>query len=345
MVDPGAPDPSVTTGPDRRRRGMANEFDVIVIGGGLAGLAAGATAAAQGATAVVLEAHRPGGRARTTERQGFVFNHGGHALYAGGPGMAVLQSLGVRPTGAKPPLHRYQLLLDGRLELAPTGPGSVLRTRAVGSRSKGQLACLLGLLPRLAPDRLSMTSVVDWLADRELRADAEAVVRALIRLGDLRSDLDELGADSAVAQLQIAAKTGVLYLDGGWAQLMTGLSRSVEVRLPTQVRVIDDAGAAGFVVDTDLGRLRAGSVVVATGTPDAVHALLPGAPSWAGLGRPVTAACIDAGVRRIPAPGYVLGVDEPLYATTQSLPARNTFTEPVCMTRMSSRRAFWPACW
>ena len=40
------------------------------------------------------------------------------------------------------------------------------------------------------------------------------------------------------------------------------------------------------------------------------------------LGRPVIAACLDVGVDMIPTPGYVLGIDEPLYATTQSPPAR-----------------------
>ena len=49
---------------------MDNEFDVVVAGAGLAGLAAAATAARGGARTLVLEAHRPGGRARTTERGG-----------------------------------------------------------------------------------------------------------------------------------------------------------------------------------------------------------------------------------------------------------------------------------
>jgi hypothetical protein len=40
------------------------------------------------------------------------------------------------------------------------------------------------------------------------------------------------------------------------------------------------------------------------------------------LGEPLTAACLDVGVARVPSPGYVLGVDEPLYGTTQSPPAR-----------------------
>ena len=36
----------------------------------------------------------------------------------------------------------------------------------------------------------------------------------------------------------------------------------------------------------------------------------------------MTAACLDAGLRRVPDPGYVLGVDIPAYVSVQSPPAR-----------------------
>ena len=72
---------------------MRADWDVIVIGAGLAGLAAGATATQAGAATLVLEAHVPGGRARVTTRDGFVFNRGVHALSQGGAGREVLRRL------------------------------------------------------------------------------------------------------------------------------------------------------------------------------------------------------------------------------------------------------------
>jgi phytoene dehydrogenase-like protein len=66
------------------------DVDVVVVGGGLAGLTAAATARAAGASVVVLDAHEPGGRAQVTERDGFTFNRGAHALYLGGEAAAVL---------------------------------------------------------------------------------------------------------------------------------------------------------------------------------------------------------------------------------------------------------------
>jgi phytoene dehydrogenase-like protein len=138
---------------------MSTNWDVIVIGGGLAGLTAGATAARTGRRVLVLEAHQPGGRARTVERDGFVLNMGGHALYAGGPGVGVLRQLGIVPQGAPPPLARYRAVAGGRDHVLPTDVASLLHTGALGRRSKLQLAKLLALLPRLKPDRYAHTSV------------------------------------------------------------------------------------------------------------------------------------------------------------------------------------------
>lgn len=142
---------------------MDTNWDVVVIGAGLAGLAAGRTAAAGGASTIVLEAHQPGGRARTTDKGPYAFNMGPHALYIGGPGTAVLRSLGIEPDGVPSPFLSYRLLKDGELHVVPSGPASLMRTTAMGKASKVQFARLLGLLPMLRPARLAETSVRAWL--------------------------------------------------------------------------------------------------------------------------------------------------------------------------------------
>jgi phytoene dehydrogenase-like protein len=332
----------VTPGPGapERRPGMDLHTDIAVVGGGLGGLTAAATASRGGATTLVLEAHLPGGRARTTERDGFVWNLSSHALYCGGPGGAALASLGIVPIGAAPPLARYLGSSEGALHRLPTRPGPLLRTRLLGARSKARLAGVLGRLPRMSPSALEGTSTRAWLEGLDLRTDADAVVRALLRLGTYRADVDRLGADAALAQMQLASSGGVLYLDGGWAQLTAALSDGFHVRTSAPVGSIVPA-AGRFEIACGEDRVIARHVVVAAGSPAATRALLPDPPDWSDLDGTVTAACLDLGVRRPPQPGYVLGIDTPLYATTQGLPARQAPNRQVVVAvlRCSARSA------
>ncbi len=201
-----------------------------MVGAGLAGLTAATTARQAGLPVIVLEAHAPGGRAKTTEREGFTLNMGAHALYRGGPGMAVLTSLGIVPDGVAPPLADYQALVGDRRHALPAGPSSLLRTGALGARSKAQLIRVLGRLPRVRSHELAHISVTEWLAGQRLRPDADPVVRALLRLATYTDDTDRFSADAAVSQLQMANRAGVLYLHGGWSPLLASLSTSLDVR-------------------------------------------------------------------------------------------------------------------
>jgi phytoene dehydrogenase-like protein len=299
---------------------MRAGWDVIVVGAGLAGLAAGATATRAGSTTLVLDAHVPGGRARITKKDGFVFNWGLHALYRGGAGWEVLRRLGIEPQGSSPPLGRYQALAGGELHLLPTSPGSLRRTTLLDRKDKEAFAALLARLPLLHAQRHAGVSVAQWIAAAGLGPAAAAALYALVRLTTYASDMSTFAADAAVAQLQRAA-SGVVYLDGGWAQLTAQLAALCQVR--AGIKVTGVAPAAGRVeVATDNGPLTARSVIIAVGRPAAAIRLLPVGPGWGDLGPEVTAACLDAGLRRVPDPGYVLGVDAPVYASVQSPPAR-----------------------
>jgi glycine/D-amino acid oxidase-like deaminating enzyme len=293
--------------------------DVVVVGAGLAGLAAGATAAAGGAKTVVLDAHRPGGRARVTERRGYVFNLGAHALYLKGPGMAVLNSLGIDPPGVPPPLGRYHALSDGNLEVLPTGAGSAIHSKLLGSRDKAQFALLFARLLRLEATSLSTHSVQEWLGALSLRARVEGLLKALIRLSTYTADVESFSADAAVGQLQAGIRGGVRYLDGGWGTLVEALATKAEVVQHLPVTGIEP-GPSSLLVQTKEGQLRARRVIVAAGSPDAARRLLP--TTEVAVGPAVTAACLDVGTTSVPRPGYVLSLDDPLYATTQGPPAR-----------------------
>jgi phytoene dehydrogenase-like protein len=147
------------------------------------------------------------------------------------------------------------------------------------------------------------------------------VISALTRVATYAGDLDLVAADAAVAQLQLALE-GVVYLDGGWQSLVDGLeaaatsagARVLEGERATALQARTDGT---FEVRTPARTLQAASVVVATGSPAAARALLPHAPAWE-LGAPATAACLDLGLRRVPATMVAFGLDQPLYLSTHS---------------------------
>jgi hypothetical protein len=300
--------------------GMNTNWDVVVVGAGLAGLAAGATATAGGASTVVLDAHQPGGRARTTHYGQYSFNFGPHALYMGGPGAAVLRTLGVAMNGVAPPIAKYRLLKDGELHAAPSGPASLMRTGVMGAASKAQFARLLGTLPMVRHDELAETSVREWLDRHRLRPDVDAVVRTFIRLATYVADVDHFSAGAAIRQLQIGARPGVRYLHGGWGGLADALASKVRIRPRSEVLAIEP-DAHRVVIRTVDGVLSARQVVLAPGTPAATQSLLPDHRGWPDLGPAAMGACLDLGVSRAPNPGYVLGVDEPIMGVTGAPPA------------------------
>ncbi len=321
-------------GVDRRRLGMTRDGitdqpDLVVVGAGLAGLAAAATAARAGLRTVVLDARVPGGRARTDDRRGFRFNQGAHGFYLGGTGSGVLRRLGVTYAGEPPPVAEVNGLLGDVVSPFPFTPVGLARSRLAGALGKTQVARFFGLtLQRVQPERLADRSGEAWLAELGLRDDATAIVRTLTRVATYASDLGTISADAAARQLQLAVKPGVWYLDGGWQTLVDGLlgvalTAGADVRPHAPVVAVESDGRR---VAVHVGRderevLHADAVVIAGLAPDAVAGLLPDAPAWSGLGPETTAACLDLGVRQPPSPRVLFGVDEPLYLSTHCPPA------------------------
>jgi phytoene dehydrogenase-like protein len=301
--------------------------DVVVVGGGLAGLVASATAARAGASVIRIERAEGAGRASTDERGGFLLSRGAHALYRGGEAEAVLDRLGVAVTGGIPPTKGSLGLLGDDLHLLPVGGSSLVRTGLVGLRDKARLGALLARLPKLDPSRLAGLTVDEWLVDNGLDGVAADLVRALVRVTSYVAASDLLAADAAVRQLQMAFALGVRYLDGGWERMAAGIGARAKAAGAEVVHAAVTAVEASTCgVEVALGAERtvaAGAVVVAAGPPAINGALLPGGPppGWDAAGPEVAAACLDLGLVAPPQHRFILGIDRPLYFSLHHPPA------------------------
>lgn len=311
--------------PDR-----AAVVDLVVVGGGLAGLGAAATAARAGLRVVLLESRRTGGRAAvTTVEPGVLFNAGPRAFYLGGAAESTLDSLGITIAGGTPDSAHSDGVRDGQLHRMPAGPLTLLRTQLLSARSKLAVAKVLGSLPRLDTSKYAAVSLRRWMTDAGLAPDAQALLAAVVRTATYSAELDEFSADAALRQVQLALGPGVRYPDGGFAQLVdelraVALAAGVELVEHEAVRSVEAAAiapapAAGAAVGaawnvrTSERTLTSRSVLLATGTPDSVDRLLPVELDRSGIGEPVTAACLELAVRRPPDQPLLLGIGSPLY--------------------------------
>jgi phytoene dehydrogenase-like protein len=302
--------------------------DVLVVGGGLAGLTAAAYLARGGLDVEVLEkAGHCGGRASTDVVDGFALNRGAHALYALGEGKAVLDDLGVPVPGHQPP-YSGLALRRGRLHTLPAGGLSLLTTSLLGFGDKLALGQWLGRLPALRAEEYAQKTVSEWIATSGASADGRATLEAFVRVSTYANQPDVLSAATAIRQLQRGTKGGVLYVDGGWQTLVDGLGarfRGLGGRITTGARVVglSREGRVHVVTLADGRRISANDVVLAV-TPSVATALLEsaGASVPASIARPTVAraAALDLALSSVPRPDqrFVLGVDAPLYLSVHS---------------------------
>ncbi len=303
---------------------MDEIVDVVVVGAGLAGLAAASIAAGAGARVVVLEAHQPGGRATTAERDGYRLNQGPHALYLGGPAESVLRELGVAYHGA-PPAGPYYGRRGDDVQLWPVSATTLARSGLVSVRGKVRLGAVLRRLPRIDAAAHAHETAGAWIAGLDLPDDAEAVLRSVVRVGTYSNAFDHLSADAAITQLQMATTHGVLYLDGGWQGLVDGL-RAVAVERGAEIRThatVQGVTAGDRIeIEVDGAPLLARAAIVATGGPDSTARLLGVDGAWQDqVGPPSLVSVLDLGLTRPARRGILMGIDQPLYLSTHCPPA------------------------
>ena len=314
--------PSRVTGPETA--------DVVVVGGGIAGLVA-AVAAAEAPSrprVVLLDAHAPGGRARVDEVAGFRFNRGPRALYRGGPLEGFLVGHGISVHGGPPPTGGGRALDGGVLHRMPGSPVDAARTTLFSLREKAAVGRAFARLPRLDPTMAAGRPAAELPDLLGLRGAPAAFLLALVRLATYIEAPGELDGAAALAQLQAATSSGVRYLDGGWSTILDGLEHTaralgVAIRPGTRVQAVGAPDPAGRrSVTTAAGTVDAAAVVLAGLSPAAATALVADAPpSWGAVGPPVTAACLELGLRTAPPVRFVLGVDEPVYLSVHCPPA------------------------
>ncbi len=313
---------------------LPREVDVVVVGGGLAGLAVSALVAQEGRSVVLLEQKAAvGGRAATQVQHEVHWNLGPHALYCGGHAFRLLQRLEVPFKGRFPKTGRG-LIIDGdTLATLPTGLGSLLACPYLSLREKWRFSQLLTRLPRLDPRQFDSVPLRDWIAEVAGPGNLATLLRTLFRVSTYADDPDRMSAGAAIEQLKLGLAGSVWYLNGGWQTLADGLRNvavqaGAEVRTGVWVKTVRsvDEGVSVDWVGGETVRARKAVLAVSPGTVCELLGMPAGSPFARHVDNliPVRAACLDLALDGLPKPDhrFALGLDRPLYYSVHSATAQ-----------------------
>ncbi len=308
--------------------------DVVVVGGGMAGLTTACYLARAGVEVIILEkAPNLGGRAATQTFDDFRFNRGIHALYTGGEASQILQELGVTYDYGVPAKETF-VLQGGELRSLPADPLGLLRTDLLDTGDKLALMRLFARTATLKPHAMAYRSVQEWLGRNVRRPEVRRVIAALARTLVYTTALDLVSAEVFLTKLQRSLKHPVHYIDGGWQSLADALRTAAEragARILTNAHadaVEHHYGRVQGVRLRDGSSVHASAVVVATKPRDAAKLVDGGAHPT--LQRvvdgliPVQIACLDVALGGLPSPRHTIvqDLDGPRFLTTQSLYSR-----------------------
>jgi phytoene dehydrogenase-like protein len=311
----------------------SSQADVVVIGGGMAGLTAACYLARAGEGVTLFEkAPYLGGRAATWEYNGFLFNRGGHALYTGGAASRVFEELGIAYDYGIP--KGIFVLQGGKPSPFPADPLGLLRTHVLDAADKLALVRLFVALGAAKPQALAKMSVQEWLDRKVRRPQLHRLMMALARTFVYSTALDLVSAELFVEKIQRSLRDPVHYIDGGWGTLVDGLRVAAE---RAGVHIVGDTHVEGIeprdghaegVRLRDGSHVPASAVVLATSPRDAAKLVDGGEQSVMcriveGL-IPARIACLDVALERLPVPDrpVVQDLDGPRFMSAQSVYSR-----------------------
>ncbi len=206
------------------------EPDVIVIGGGYAGLSAGAILAYNGKRVLLLEkASILGGRAHYIEKDGFLLEYGIHANRnaSEGAAAAVFRKVGKDLDFIQP--GEPELWLNGRFVPLPSNVPKIIKSKDLSTKTKLNAALMLVKLVANKPEKLFPKSV-DELVSRSTPEETLMLMRVLSGIGIIAPDLKNSSAGEFGAYLKAAlkAKVKVAYPRHGTKQIIDTLKGVIE---------------------------------------------------------------------------------------------------------------------
>jgi protoporphyrinogen/coproporphyrinogen III oxidase len=274
----------------------------VVVGGGIAGLAAAVRLADGGGDVVLLEAsERVGGKIRSERIGDAVFEHGPNGFLDNEPAtLELVQRAGLesRLISARDDAKRRYVWLGDRLRRLPDSPPALLRSDVLSLRGKLRAALDL-FLPRAPAARAEKESVADF-ARRRLGSEALTALVEPFVSGVFAGDAERLelvsafpriaalerehgGVIRALLRRRGGPRAALRSFAGGMQELPDALARLLGDRVRTRAETVSIEPIAGgrWRVRTATEELEAEAVVLAAPASAAAGLVAPFSPEAA----------------------------------------------------------------
>ncbi|MGD6893650.1 phytoene desaturase family protein [Bacillus infantis] len=306
-----------------------NDWDAVIIGGGLAGLVSAAVLGKAGMKTILLEkAKSAGGRAKTDIVSGQYFNIGPHALYKNGKAVPILKELGVEINGSPPKIGG--LLMDGPESFtAPFSPTGVLQSKLLNWKEKIEWIGILRRIQKLKPGQFSNLTFQQFVDETTQAPKIQKLLFTLGRLVSYSHAPELISASVMLAHMQIGMG-GVIYVDDGWQSIIDQLynqavTNNVQIQTSANVNQLTALDNGEWQVAVHNHEPILCQNIIYTGPPQALSGLL-GESSQLPFNQfePIKAAALDVALTRLPNPEnlFAMGIDAPYYYSVHSNYAR-----------------------
>jgi phytoene dehydrogenase-like protein len=312
---------------------MIQKWDVVIVGGGLAGFVAANFLAKTDLSILILEKGKMvGGRARTNQIREQYFNLGPHALYKKGKAKSILEELDVELRGKSPNLGG--ILVEKNMEYtAPFTPLGLVTTSYLNWKERIIWARALMKVISINTEELAQQSFKQWVQKTVGSEKVQSLLYLLGRLSTYCHAPEKASAKLMISHVKIAMG-GVLYLDGGWQTIIDQLHNKavtlgVQIQSRTGVKQIEPVEHDYFKLVLANNDEIHGKYVICTSGPHELNKMLgekishPQREFFSQI-TTVRGATLDVALTQLPNPRqlFAMGITDPYYFSVHSNYAR-----------------------
>ncbi|MGN7387016.1 phytoene desaturase family protein [Sporosarcina sp. SAFN-015] len=311
------------------------QYDVAIIGGGLAGLTAANFLAQEGKKVVILEkSKRLGGRAMTNDKNGVLMNLGPHGLYVSGDAANIITELGISlPGGNATKAVKIHGILNHAVHVIPTDVPSIMSSTLLSWQAKFMFGKLMVKIMKLNIDSIPEVSLKQWVDSEVSDPMVRHIFNSICRLSSYTCAPTLQLARPVLKQVKRSLHAGVLYIDGGWETIVQKLmkqaeARGAEIATNKNVTIIEHHEQYQIIRCSDGTVIQVPICIIAVPPKEAMN-MLNGAQHtslrlWNEQSIPITACCLDIGINKLPTPKhqFAIGLDQALFFTNQSRAAK-----------------------